>query len=190
MIYSAVNSNIIWFWKNNFLINTILNVNYNFDIIFIQELSWTIIRTIPSSTNYDSIPLIGIPNHLNWLIFARKANSASDSSRVITYVNVRLLSLHFSLCKDIISHKDILLVSFFNNNVKFWIINVYSDSSHFTLKYLKDSKANIPNLLIMTGNFNIWDSIWDPSFPHHSSISDNLIIIADLFNLDLSILTN
>ena len=69
-------------------------------------------------------------------------------------------------------------------------MNVYSDSSHSTLKYLKDSKANIPNLLIMTGDFNIYDSIWDSSFPHYSSISDNLIIITDSFNLDLSILTD
>ena len=42
----------------------------------------------------------------------------------------------------------------------------------------------------MTGNFNIRDSLWDPSFPHHSSISDNLIIIADSFNLELLLLTN
>ena len=42
----------------------------------------------------------------------------------------------------------------------------------------------------MTGNFNIQDSIWDSSFSHHSSISDNLIIVADSFNLDLSIPTN
>ena len=69
-------------------------------------------------------------------------------------------------------------------------MNVYSDSSHSALKYLKNSEANVQNLLIMTGNFNIWDSIWDPSFPHHSSISNNLIIIADSFNLDLSVPTN
>jgi len=68
-------------------------------------------------------------------------------------------------------------------------MNIYSDSSHSALKYLKDSKANIPNLLIMTSNFNIHNSIWNSSFPHHSSISDNLIIIADFFNLNLSILT-
>ena len=42
----------------------------------------------------------------------------------------------------------------------------------------------------MTGDFNIRDSIWDPSFSYHSSISDDLIIIADSFNLDLSIPTN
>ena len=69
-------------------------------------------------------------------------------------------------------------------------MNVYSDSSHFTLKYLKDTEVNILNLLIMTGDFNIRDSIWDSSFPHHSSISDDLMIITDLFNLDLSTLTN
>ena len=42
----------------------------------------------------------------------------------------------------------------------------------------------------MTDDFNICDSLWDPSYPHHSSISDNLLIIADSFNLDLSFPTN
>ena len=69
-------------------------------------------------------------------------------------------------------------------------MNVYFDSSHFALKYLKDTEVNIPNLLIMTGNFNIRDSIWDTSFPHHSTVSNDLIIITDSFNIDLSILTN
>ena len=69
-------------------------------------------------------------------------------------------------------------------------MNIYSDSSHSALKYLKDTGVNINNLLIMTGNFNIRDSLWDPSFSHHSSISDDLLIIADSFNLNLSIPTN
>jgi len=42
----------------------------------------------------------------------------------------------------------------------------------------------------MMGNFNIRDSLWDPSFPFHASISDNLIMIADSFDLALSSLTN
>jgi len=176
--------------KNNFIINTILEVNHNFDVIFIQEPSWTTIRSIPSSENYEEVSLVGVPNHPNWLTFARESSSVNDFPRIIIYVNIRLSSFQFSLCKDIINHKDILLVSFFNNNVNFWIMNVYSDSSHSTLKYLKDSEANIQNLLIMTGDFNIRNSIWDLSFPHHSTISDNLIIIADLFNLDLSVPTN
>jgi len=42
----------------------------------------------------------------------------------------------------------------------------------------------------MTGDFNIRDSLWDTSFPYHSSISNDLLIIADFFNLTLSSPTN
>ena len=41
-------------------------------------------------------------------------------------------------------------------------MNIYSDSSQMALKYLKDTKANINNALIMTSDFNIRDNIWDP----------------------------
>ena len=69
-------------------------------------------------------------------------------------------------------------------------MNIYSDSSHSALKYLKDTETNIRNLLIMTSDFNIHDSSWDPSFSYYSSISDNLIIVVDSFNSDLSSPTN
>ena len=69
-------------------------------------------------------------------------------------------------------------------------MNIYSDSFHTALKYLKDIKVNINNILVITGDFNIRDSLWDSSFPHHSSISNDLIIIADSFNLTLSMSTN
>ena len=141
--------------KNNLIINSILEINHDFNIILIQKLSWTTIRSTPSSENYEGIPLVGIPNHPNWLTFARESNSVNDSPRVVIYVNIRLLSLYFSLCKDIINHRDILLVLFCNNNILFWIINIYFNSSHSALKYCKNSEANISNFLIMTGDFNI-----------------------------------
>ena len=34
-------------------------------------------------------------------------------------------------------------------------MNIYSDASHFVLKYLKNTKVNINNLLIITDDFNI-----------------------------------
>ena len=68
--------------------------------------------------------------------------------------------------------------------------NVYSDSSQSALKYLKDIEVNIWNLLVITGDFNIRDNLWDPLYPHHSSLSNDLFIIADCFNLGLSIPTN
>ena len=69
-------------------------------------------------------------------------------------------------------------------------MNVYSNSFYSVIKYLKDIEINICNLLIMTGNFNIHDSLWNSSFPYHLSISNNLIIIADSFNLNLLIPSN
>ena len=52
------------------------------------------------------------------------------------------------------------------------MINVYSDITQTALKYLKDTEANIHNILVMAGNFNIRDSSWDLSFNFHSIHSD------------------
>jgi len=70
------------------------------------------------------------------------------------------------------------------------LMNIYSDSLHSALKYLKDTEVNIWNLLIMMGDSNIHDNLWNLLFPHHSSISNNLLIITDSFNLELSNPTN
>ena len=69
-------------------------------------------------------------------------------------------------------------------------MNVYFDSSQFALKYLKNTEANIHNVLIMTGDFNIRDSLWDSLYPYYSSYSNLLFKIADSFNLNISIPTN
>ena len=114
----------------------------------------------------------------------------NDFLRVITYVNIRLSSFYFLLHKNIINHRDISLIFFFNNNICYYILNVYSDSSHTALKYLKDTEVNIDNIILMTGGFNIRNILWDPLFPFHSSVSDDLIIIADSFDLALSNPTN
>ena len=153
--------------KNNFIINIILKVNHNFDIIFIQELSWTTIRSISSSDNCEGALLMGVVNHSNWFTFVREPNTINNCLRVIIIINIKLLSFRFSFCKDIINHRDILLVSFFNNGDIFWIMNVYSDSSHSVIKYLKDTEVDIHNLLVMTGDFNIRDNVWDPLFHHY-----------------------
>ena len=110
----------------------------------------------------------------------------NDFPRVISYVNIHLSSLRFLFCKDIFDYRDINIISFTNNGVCHYILNVYSDSSHLALKYLKDTEVNINNVLLIPGNFNIRDCLWDLSFPFHSSISDNLIMVADSFDLSLS----
>ena len=133
---------------------------------------------------------MGTCHHPNWIVFARSPSNSNDFPRVISYINIRLSSLHFLLRKDIFDHRDINLISFTNNDICHYILNIYSDSSHSALKYLKDTEVNISHVLLMTGDFNIRDSLWDPSFPYHSLISDDLIMIADSFDLALSSPTN
>ena len=176
--------------KNSLIINTILETLTHFDIILIQESPWSEICKIPSSSNCEGDPLIGSVHHPNWISFARTPSVNKDSPRVISYINIHLSSFRFLLCKDIINHRDINLISFSNNNICYYILNVYSDSSHTALKYLKDTEVNIDNVVLITGDFNIRDSLWDLTFPFHSSISNDLIIIADSFDLALSLPTN
>ena len=145
--------------KNSLIVNTLLETLTHFNIILIQEPPWFEIQKIPSTLNCEGEPLMGSSHHPNWISFTRIPLDEKDFSRVLTYINIRLSSLCFLLCKDIINHRDISLISFFNNNICYYIMNIYSDSSHTALKYLKDTEANIDNIIIITGDFNIRDSL-------------------------------
>jgi len=46
--------------------------------------------------------------------------------------------------------------------------------------------TNIDNIIILTEDFNIRDSDWNPSFRHHSSHTNDLITIVDSLGLKLS----
>ena len=119
-------------------------------------------------------------------MFSRNSSQTNDSSIVIAYINIRLSSLCFSLWKDIFNYRDISYVSFFNCGLVYLLINVYSDLSQSALKYLKNTEVNFGNTLIMTGDFNIRDSIWNSNFPHHFLHSDILFEVADSLHLELS----
>ena len=177
-------------WKNNLIVNTILEIQFKFNILFIQKPSWLTIYSIPSSKSKDGKELIRVPNHPNWLVFANKSSNIHDCPRVITYINTRLSSLCFSLHKDILSHRNISIISLHINNNIFFLINIYSGSSQSALKYLKDTGVDIPNILVMAGDFNIRDSFWDPMYSYHSPHSDLLLDIIDSFLLELLYPTN
>ena len=67
-----------------------------------------------------------------------------------------------------------------------FIINMYSDEQQNALKYLKNTKVNLNNVLAMTGDFNIRDNDWNLSYPYHSVHTDTLQEVADSFDLELS----
>jgi len=145
--------------KNSLIVNTILETQMSFNIIFIQEPLWSIIWTIPSFTSSEGEELVGVPHHPNWLTFTRTPTNQSDLPRVLTYVNICISHLHFSLQNDIFNYRDISCISFFNQNSIFFLINVYLDSSQLALKYFKNTEVNIYNVIIIIGDFNIRDSL-------------------------------
>ena len=51
--------------KNSLLVNTLLETLTHFDIILIQEPSWSEIHKIPSSLNCEGDPLMGSGHHQN-----------------------------------------------------------------------------------------------------------------------------
>ena len=146
-------------WKNLLLINTILEVHSNFDIILIQEPLWTTIWSIPSSKNMESKVLVRVLLHPNWMTFIRPALSERDYLYVVSYINIRVSAMQFSLWNDTFSHRDVLLIFFFNNNIFFYLINIYSNLSQVALKYLKNTEVVLCNVLVKTKDFNIQDNL-------------------------------
>ena len=51
--------------KNNLIVNTILDTQSSFDIIFIQEPPWSVIQSISSFTSCEGEVLVGVPHHPN-----------------------------------------------------------------------------------------------------------------------------
>ena len=84
------------------------------------------------------------------------------------------------------NHRDINLISFFNNSIICFIINIYSDKQQTALKYLKDIKVNLNNVFVMTGNFNIKDNDGDITYYYHSVHTDTLMEIANFIDLRMS----
>ena len=98
--------------------------------------------------------------------------------------------MRFALWLDIINYHDINVLAFHNDWDTNYMINIYSDSNQTTLQVLWQNMANIDNTIILTGDFNIRDSDWDPNFRHHSSHTNDLVTIADNLDLELSPLSN
>ena len=114
-------------WKNKLIIDTILEIQFLYNIIFIQESSWSTIHSIPSPNNCEGELLVGVPHYPNWLTFTRTPTNQSDFPKVLIYINICVLHLHFFLWNDILNHRDISCISFSNQRSIYFMINIYSD---------------------------------------------------------------
>ena len=71
--------------------------------------------------------------------------------RVMCFIHSRLSRLRFALRRNIVDHRDIQLLSFFNRCRCQFLMNVYSDDLHTAVDFLSREALNIPNLLYMGG---------------------------------------
>ena len=101
------------------------------------------IYTIPSSFNKEDNKVVDTLNYPNWITFSRLNSDKHDHPRVISYINICLIAIYFSLQKDIFNYKDICCFLFFHNGFIFFMINVYSDDNQSALKYFKNTETNI-----------------------------------------------
>ena len=119
-------------------------------------------------------------------MFARQSVNSDECLRVLIYINSKIIYSQFSLRKDLINHRDINLISFFNSSIIYLTINIYSDDQQAALKYLKNIDINLNNVLIITEDLNIRDNNWDLVYLHHSIYANIFREITDSFSLELS----
>jgi len=74
------------------------------------------------------------------------------------FIHSRLSRLYFALRRDIVDHRDIWLLFFFNRGWCQFLINIYSDDLHTAVDFLSNEAPNIPHLLYMGGDFNVRDA--------------------------------
>ena len=103
------------------------------------------------------------------------------------FIHSRLSRLRFALRRDIIDHRDIQLLSFFNRGWCQFLMNVYSDDLHTAVDFLSNTALNIPHLLYMGGDFNVRDAEWDPSVSSYPAAGQALMDLAESYSLVHSI---
>jgi len=85
--------------KNRLLTDIILENNKKFDVLFIQELIWSIIQQVPSFLNEEGENTISTSYYPSWIIFTQSTLDNNKYPRVIKYINIRLIRLRFLLKK-------------------------------------------------------------------------------------------
>src|SRR3978361_110748 len=151
------------------LTSDILERNKNtFDIIFIQEPSWRLIRRTVSTTDKEGDPVRGMPTHPEWIPIFHNPKDDADIPRCAAYISSRLKKYRPANRTDIACHRDVQLVTLRTPNREFHFMNVYSDEQRSGINWIHEHSNSIPRLSYMGGDFNCHSPMWDP----HSRIAD------------------
>jgi len=170
--------------KNYLYLDVLLETLYNdFDVLFIQEPPWRTIRQVPSSSNKEGDDVIRAPMHPEWLYMVRPPQN-DQAPRVMAFVSKRLEKLRPSMRTDVIDHCDIFILSLFQGNDTYNLMNVYSDDDKTAILYLRDHVDELPSFHYMGGDFNVHSSVWDPEVTHHRWAAITLLEIAADLDLE------
>jgi len=84
------------------------------------------------------------------------------------FTHSKLSRLYFALRRDIVDHRDIQLLSFFNRGRCQFLMNVYSDDLHTAVDFLSREALNIATSLSLT------TIIVNPKIPKNSNKNPTL----------------
>ncbi|KAF4614683.1 hypothetical protein D9613_002817 [Agrocybe pediades] len=173
------------FWVNRYD-RTWIEAKYrenSFDVLFVQEPPWRTIRQAPSPNNRDGEDIVGAPMHPAWLYMVRPPTN-DETPRVMAFVSKRLERLRPSMRRDLADHRDIFILSLFQDNETYHLMNVYNDADGTAVRYLSNHVHELPQLHYMGGDFNIHSREWDPEVTHHRGDAINLLELAADLDLE------
>ncbi len=140
--------------KNFLLVDSLLNLLVNeFDILFLQEPAWRTICMAPSTVSREGDEVVGAPRHPSWTMMVRPP-PPGQNPRVMAYISTRLANLRPAMRRDLVDHRDLLLVSLFGRGQTFNFLNVYNDAEGTALEFLEERQGPL-NLAYMGGDFKL-----------------------------------
>ncbi len=165
------------------------NHSSTYDILFIQEPPWATVRLAPSTSNVEGDPMIGAPNHPEWIQMVRLPSSTEESERprTMAYVHKRCVHLQPSLRRDVVDHHDVLVMSIFNHGKELFFANVYLDDEHMAINLLYDRRDSLPAFEYMGGDFNCHSKEWDIYYDTYPVTAQCLLMTAEDLGLHLTL---
>ncbi|CAA7263690.1 unnamed protein product [Cyclocybe aegerita] len=126
--------------------------------------------------------VIGAPKHPDWLQMVRIKEG--EVPRVIAYVSTRLSRYRPAMRRDIIDHRDIVVLSLFSGGEVLNLMNVYSDDQHTAIEHLAARVHSLPPFIYMAGDFNCVSTTWDDYEHGESSTAISLRDTASQIGLE------
>jgi hypothetical protein len=96
----------------------------------------------------------------------------------------RLVKFRPSYRREVINHRDLLLLSLQVGGSEIFALNVYNNDRATAVSFLKKEGLVIPCLSIMAGNFNCHSMVWDLSYNFHGVAAAQLLKLTQDLELD------